>query len=862
MSYYFLDPRKGADLDIPREEWVNRTLQEWAARGPLKEIPLTERRFLRGVARATLAARCHESICNRINGHTGPHIKTGAGLGVSRVWHARHELMSTRYTEVSMAEDTDTLHLARVDDPAAPPHEVKILARGHSVLLIVDATGTTGLYSKAHEAVRLLAPGWSVEKVTQLLTHFAPTGVDDHLLTWVGGPPKQVELSAYNRQEQRELCAIMDREWKVIPTTQKAKGMVALADWGKSTVPSFTIAQDSADIPLSLDFPRFVRPCPPVPNHGGVESRLVTTHEGVREVLAEAQAAIPGSELIIAQPIDAVANLVYTPNVLTLGPGHDGATSGRGAVSLGLVRTLNVDTLPLEEAGITQEPYVEAVMQRAGDKLSVLWTQLRNGPEIPAAQDYVPEETTVQAVVDAEGDLLEWAERVKAFTPGTVVVGTGLGSHYAVHCIQKGVPFVTTHRPTVGEILPKSDIAPLDPQAVREGLILAQKTTLRPNEAADALRFGLLALHAFATAPEMGLNGVSVGYGLGVMMRVAFALGCGEWRYCKSNKVVEYGSESVTVSAAPWKGEERNTAYAQFLAKPWPAQRAFAQKATEAFRFGTFGGGYGGQKWHDCMRANWKVESAARQIIRNPCKETVATFLEAANAMVHKAHNGGWWFNKLLTKTDLDNAAAADPRTVVNLSAAIWQMLERRKDLGAGKLKKSGWPLMAPIPQFILDWKPAVTEAPPAAKSDVPLPWGNLTLAAQIRHCSDTHKVRFQSKVMVGNVILYSTETDWIVTKEVYTFVQNLAKTSVSYANSGMMYAPVPLAAGSTLDCITFGDDLTGWPALLLEKCHAYAQAQHTFKVDPTTGSLKEKAASSSTHGSSYYEEEGEWAYV
>lgn len=862
--YFYADPRAATvQLLVGREAWVNGKLAEWEMLGGFAAIPLQERLFLRKVARATLSKKCVPAQCTRPHGHKGPHIATGGTSGVVKLWHDTVKLTDLQYQEVSMSDTV--LKLNKVGaDPDEPPLEVQILATGHDVLLVRDDSGVTALYSRAAQAVRLLALGWTETKVRNLLTHFAPTGVDAHLLTWVKVQPAMVDMSAYNRAEQRELYQLLGLDWKVIPATQKAKGMVALAHWNRAPVPTFTVAQEPADIPLSLDFPRFVRPCPPVPNHGGVESRIVTNHEGVQAVLAEAQAAIAGSELIIAEPIDAVANLVYTPNVLTLGPGHDGATAGKGAVSLGLVRTLSVSTLPLEAAGITAEPYVEAVMQRKGEKLKVLWTQLRNGPEIPAAQDYVPEETTVQAVVDADGDLLEWAERVKSFTPGTVVVGSGLGSHYAVHCIQKGVPFITTHRPNVGEVLPKSDIAPLDPQAVREGLILAQKAGLTRDEAADALRFGLLALHAFATAPEMGLNGVSVGYGLGVMMRVAFALGCGEWRYCKHAKTVTYGSEEVSVNTAPWVGKDRDTAYRQFLAKPWSTQRQLAQKATEAFRFGSFSSGYGGQKWHDCMRANWKVESAARQIIRNPCKETVATFLEAANTMIHKAHNGGWWFNKLLSKADLDNAANADPITVVNLSAAIWQMLERRTAWGVGNLKKSGWPLMTPIPQFILDWKPAVTEAapPPEPKSDEPHTWKGLTFSAHIRTVLDPTKVRFQSRVMKGESTLYTTEHDWVVGADVYTFVENLAKSSPSFASTGVMYAPMPLVAGTTLGVITYADDLAGWPVALLEKCLNYAQVHHTYKIDPTTGNLKEEAASSTTHAESYYEEEGEWSYV
>lgn len=734
-------------------------------------------------------------------------------------------------------------------------------ALGQNVALVKDAKGSTVhiIWHSAAQHAWFLHPyasGWNQARIEWLSDHL---GADvGRLLKWVARPPAELPLVEFgSRAAQRAAAAALGLPWKVTPITQKARGMEALkaALTHGYKVPAFAIAQEVDDVP-PLTEPRFVRPCPPTPNHGGVESRIVTTRDEAVAVLLEAQAAVPGSEMLICQPIQAKANLVYTPNLLTVGPGHDGATAGKNAKMVGLVRATDLSVLPLEAAKVTEEPFIEAVIDESSE---VYWTQLRNGPALPAVADYVPEDTVVRAVVDADGDLLEWAQRVKAFEPGTVVVGSGLGSHYAVHCFQHQVPFMTSRRPAVGETVAKVVAPPLDPVKVREGLILAQRATLSSGK--ESLTFGLVALHALAMAPELGLNGLAVGYGLGVMIRTAFMLGVGEWRYCKTNGKVTYGDTTVVVSPSPHKGGSRETVYKHYLPKPWLEQRKLAVEATIAFRFGSFTGGYGGQKWHDCMRSTWKMESAARQVIFHPCTDTVNALLGHANVMIHKAHNGGWWFNKVMSHSTLDQAAASDPRLIVEWAAQLWQMLEAHQAAGA-TLTKSGWPKMKAVPQYILDWKPAeakpVSTPPPA---DAPT-WPAVSLNVQARLIDGKPEVRLQSRGYLNGMQVWAQEITEGRPEDEREWLGSIVADQPSHANSGVMY--VKLVVSPTLGATNIG---LSWEGSSLAAPDSFREwvtkrvctAAHQY-FTPTGHKLEKPNATS--EADTFYEEEEPWTYV
>lgn len=193
----------------------------------------------------------------------------------------------------------------------------------------------------------------------------------------------------------------------------------------------------------------FVRPCPVTPRHGFVDSRIVRSGAELVDVLSETLAADSGAEVILAKPIDAKYNYVITRNGITIGVGHDGATAGKGAVSLPIPTNL-----PNPENIISEWPYMEAVHDG-----SVLYlTQLRDGPETPLAKDFIPKMMRVEHiyVVDPNNnDLLKFEQEVRELPEGTVVVheGGSLTSHFGVHCYLNGVPYITSFRPKVGDII-------------------------------------------------------------------------------------------------------------------------------------------------------------------------------------------------------------------------------------------------------------------------------------------------------------------------------------------------------------------------------------------------------------------------
>ena len=74
----------------------------------------------------------------------------------------------------------------------------------------------------------------------------------------------------------------------------------------------------------------FARPCPMVPCHGFVDSRIVSNLNEWRAVLNETKEADPKGEVLITEWINATASAVVDSRQITTGHGHDGVTSGKG----------------------------------------------------------------------------------------------------------------------------------------------------------------------------------------------------------------------------------------------------------------------------------------------------------------------------------------------------------------------------------------------------------------------------------------------------------------------------------------------------------------------------------------------------
>ncbi len=475
------------------------------------------------------------------------------------------------------------------------------------------------------------------------------------------------ECVAQNYSITRRADAIMKGVYKA--RTQKAAGYLTLSGQSRLQVPGpFYIVSDLNDIAPILQEHSYgkrymVRPCPKRARHGFVESRPITVHQdeetasAIAAIFAEAQEADSDAELLLCPLINAKANCVVTPGFVSIGPGHDGATSGRGAIGFPLVGApfaeIGVDILQKSGVEDTQAPYLEAVMSQTYPDSNWHFTQLRAGPKVAGLEhDFIPSLTKVESILEASGDLLEWEKQMETIAPGVVVVhpGGSLVSHYGVHCIINKIPIMTSRVPMVGEWLekePKDDVRVPDPQAVLKGLAIGtqielldirnrekflndgtmkDKWTVMPSPA-HMIDLMLVVAH---NAPAMSNGyGVWLGVAAATMLRCGMAASHGEARH-RSPLTKNISRETIF-----------HTTFSDFF-----GARNTLHIAQESFMYDYWTSGYGGKKWEACTQSIIDLDGVVVKLFANPTDALVAELMEKLNKAVDQAHNNGWWLNK------------------------------------------------------------------------------------------------------------------------------------------------------------------------------------------------------------------------
>lgn len=423
----------------------------------------------------------------------------------------------------------------------------------------------------------------------------------------------------------------------------------------------------------------FARPCPARPRHGFVESRGVTDREQVLKVWAEARAADPLAELLIMPRIDAEANaiLIVESGILSIGPGHDGATGGKLSVTfpvapgIGGLHSYFGNSKWLEfrdKAGIavSEDVYLEAVYERtkewhksdAGGQAQVV--QARSGPAQKAGMtEYVPEPITVSEVLIPGDDLLEWETLTasRKGKPGVVCWqkgGATLACHAAIHAMTNGLAFLTrSEQPKVGlEIKPTMEAKPpFRQEQFEQGLAVAQVWPMKSfNRAVPA---AIAALHNGVYLSQSKHWSRMLGFLTGIIFR-AGALAClGEMRHHPS---IKYNHSNPK--------PQRNDIY---MAKGKLTLEALAAECAHGaprFMDSMWSGSIGGKKWFVCA-----VETMAlyQAIVARDYERAV----QQANTIVNLSHNTGSFLNKFVTDSFFNEAAQAPGRAALNL-APVW----------------------------------------------------------------------------------------------------------------------------------------------------------------------------------------------
>lgn len=431
------------------------------------------------------------------------------------------------------------------------------------------------------------------------------------------------------------------------PKTQKARGVQYLIKRGEEVpLTTFWFGNWTPAHPL---YPAFARPCPITPRHGFVESRLVNSHEEALAVLAEARAADPDAELMIAEPINAASSAVLTPRAAAIGAGHDGATSGRpGVVTVGLTYTRIPSPTGLVPSG--QVPYIELVRGQTG---TVYFTQLRSGPNLSAASgDWVPADVIVSNVLDAHAmSPLELEAALETAPEGTVVWQSEGSpcSHAACHARLNNCAIVFGAQPSIGQRLHKTaDVTALAADAFA-------RAVRHYGAARELSPFGR---DSTIWAIHQAIDLAASDAGARFVARACVAI----WRYAASACIAEARHSRYDERGRfRRRRASRSTSYARTLGLP--ASHVTLRKRTAVslvlFDEGEWSPGYGGNAWHGCAKAAFRLYDALTAVsAKNGATEAnVRAVIAAAHGTVNAAHNNGPFLNKFFDSKVFDDAS-------------------------------------------------------------------------------------------------------------------------------------------------------------------------------------------------------------
>lgn len=473
---------------------------------------------------------------------------------------------------------------------------------------------------------------------------------------------------------------LVERFESMVPKTQKVKGVLELMDHGESHYfeihpLSFHVVLREADLDLiSFGATKFARPCPVTPRHGFVDSRPVNSKSEAKAVFKEAREADPKAEMLVGEFIDAHCNMIWANGMLTVGPGHDGATAGRDSIVFP-----TVNKIPLPEGSsykwksIKDSAFFEFVTTKQdqpyyGHWVSrVLVTQLRDGPNTGRILgNYIPEKVVVKQVVEAVGDLLEWEQTAKKFKKGTVVwhPGGSVSSHYSIHSYNNNIPIVYDKvAPKVGDVLKptgKSKAKDYHKPAFIFGATCALRISPEEMPITEALKFVLAVLHNF-TAFDKGneYHAALLGAAAMLCVRLGFCASIGEARHSNKNKG-ELKNDRTAIYKQMWRDFNKARELVPTVL-PW-----FYDK------YAWSSGGYGGPKWFKCLYSTIELWNRVCLIKQN--KGKAKEVIDALNVVINAAHNNGRFLNKFASTEVFDGAANAPSCAAIAAGPAIYSM--------------------------------------------------------------------------------------------------------------------------------------------------------------------------------------------
>ncbi len=465
---------------------------------------------------------------------------------------------------------------------------------------------------------------------------------------------------------------------------QKVQGLLVAKEayWPMSEgVPHFICFLERIPENFHLEEPVFARPAPARPRHGFVESRVVETRRDLLALFDRVKEVDPEGGLILMRPLRAHWNSIITPTGVVVGPGNDGATSGKGAYTIPAPSSFSWLREAFPRAGVTT-PYIEVVGRKDEGGHIV---QLRDGPPLTPGQDYIPREVRVEKVIRLRGDedLLDWEKACALLRQeeGVVVYhpGGAVSSHYGVHCVLNGIPYVTSFEPKAGTRLKPTSYR-WSRKDFRE---VAERVPLHPHLPLNGkstygipLAFAVVhSLGAFLASPPNEAVYRLIAWALAVLVKASAMASVGElryipsghrhkvppewedllWRFNEDGGLVVQDRFDCYENLQDWSlgeyGEALATAYRLFREVPWPSA-------------------YGGRAWAKSTRLALKLYQALRDFVERPTRARLRRAGEVANRLVHAVHNNGWYLDKFADRKLLD-IASDSPGYVIGVRGEV-----------------------------------------------------------------------------------------------------------------------------------------------------------------------------------------------
>lgn len=423
-----------------------------------------------------------------------------------------------------------------------------------------------------------------------------------------------------------------------------------------------------------------LRPCPKTPRHGFVDSKSYNLsnisvddfEKIIHETFDKMREVDPESELVIQPFMKANYSAIWVPGQLTLARGHDGATSGKDCYTF---------NLPYQESykkhwqtyGVSEEngevPYIEVVYDATSEETRRPWAvQFRSGPKLDTngSPDFVPKEMTVETVVPAEGDLLEWEHKMKklAGKKGLVIshYKGSLSSHYAAHAILNKIPIVTSFDPKVGDKLQKHthSVEKLDLERLRYGVYAGLTHAIPNNAIREACGLAIWGTHC---SSEWVLTNrmFELGVCAGLLLRFAASASIGEWRHS--------GKAGAAVANL-----DRNSIYMKVVSDYFK-NRYMIPQSLDSFAYEEWGRAFGGKNWANCTAMTIDLDTMLMNCISGTVPIDPAKISVLCHRIVNVCHNNGKMLTKFLSNEGFE-AAAKGYVSFIARYAIMWMVLK------------------------------------------------------------------------------------------------------------------------------------------------------------------------------------------